>query len=76
MKGIKSELLLQAHLVDREYNVALPLIWTSYDLILDLGLSLKKIQVKSTTTLMPSGNYQVTVKKGKGSRYKENDFDI
>lgn len=67
------------------YTISIPLTDTQdYDLIVDTGNTLLKVQVKTTTCLTRSGNYQVNLRVNGGNRsatgktktFDSNDCDL
>ena len=73
-KGNTSLGIAIAYYVSNGYTVSIPLNDTQdYDLIVDKDNNLKRVQVKSTSCITKSGNYQVALKScggTKGNTYK------
>ena len=60
-----------AYYASNGYTVSIPLNDTQdYDLIVDKDNTLKRIQVKSTSCITKSGNYQVALKSCGGTKGK------
>ena len=73
-RGKSAEHLLISELTKRGFTVSVPVVENKYDLIVDNGKRVQKVQVKSTTT--KSGNsYQITVKTRAGD-YSSADVDV
>ena len=71
-KGRAGLSLAIAYFGSNGYTVSLPLNDTQdYDLIIDDGISLKKVQVKATGEKIPSGNYKCTLKTTSGTSRKK-----
>lgn len=73
-KGNTSLGIAIAYYSSNGYTVSIPLNDTQdYDLIVDKDNNLKRVQVKSTSCITKSGNYQVALKScggTKGNTYK------
>lgn len=70
--GSVSESAVTLDLLQRGYNVLMPAVISRYDLLLELGDSYLKIQVKTARTDRRDGNLRVTWERP----YSPNEVDI
>lgn len=70
-----AESLFASHCMERGFHVSFPAANPSYDIIVDVGGELKKVQIK-TSSRIKSGKYVFDLRKAGGKGYRDHECDV